>query len=125
MKGIVGGGIILLSSKADLAVVTMANHNGSLGTLIFLLQDLLTQCRVTFLKHLTVNLFSFRFYVCFCGQLQRRMQLVQNWIWYLSYERSTLPKLKTPKQILNPTIYNIIRWFAGLLVRSGVYLLIG
>ena len=47
MKGIVGGGIILLSSKADLAVVTMANHNGSLGTLIFLLQDLLTHCRVT------------------------------------------------------------------------------
>ena len=84
MKGIVGGGIILLSSKADLAVVTMANHNGSLGTLIFLLQDLLTQCRVTFLKHLTVNLFSTRFYVCFCGQLQRRMQLVQNWIIGLS-----------------------------------------
>ena len=55
MKGIVGGGIILLSSKADLAVVTMANHNGSLGTLIFLLQDLLTRCRVTFLKHMTVN----------------------------------------------------------------------
>ena len=47
VKGIVGGGIILLSSKADLAVVTMANHNGSLGTLIFLLQDLLTHCRVT------------------------------------------------------------------------------
>ena len=70
MKGIVvGGGIILLSSKADLAVVTMANHNGSLGTLIFLLQDLLTQCRVTFLKHflqlfslMTVNLFSIKFY---------------------------------------------------------------
>ena len=73
MKGIVGGGIILLSSKADLAVVTMANHNGSLGTLIFLLQDLLTQCRITFLKQLLqlirLELVFFQIYVCFCGQL--------------------------------------------------------
>ena len=89
MKGIVGGGIILLSSKADLAVVTMANHNGSLGTLIFLLQDLLTQCRVTFLKHLlqlislmTVNLFSFRFYVFLFlwTTSKKNAELDQNWI---------------------------------------------
>ena len=79
MKGIVvGGGIILLSSKADLAVVTMANHNGSLGTLIFLLQDLFTQCGVTFLKHMlqfislmTVNLFSIKFYI-YLDEIKRK-----------------------------------------------------
>ena len=58
MKGLVGGGIILLSSKADLAVVTMANHNGSLGTLLFLLQDLLKPS--LYMKILSINNFTTR-----------------------------------------------------------------